>query len=273
MNVFEKQKLADQNQIFNYYPPKNKYIGAVSIPHSGEVIPDEFKDYLIEDLSALNQDVDTAVHKLIDIEKLNEEGIAVIKANIHRVCVDLNRPKETAALNWKKNSHGVEIVRKELSEETRALLTQKYYAPYYEMLKALINELKRNHPRPSFIDLHSMPSSPTAYHLEINPKQEMERPDFCVSDIEGKSCEKAFIDFVCEKLSPHYPKVYQNNPYFGGHVTRHVDATFPDTNNIQIEIKRGIYLDEPKRTLDDSLAGKLRPVLTSALVETFQRFA
>ena len=111
MNVFEKQKLAQQNQIFDYYPPKKKYIGAVSIPHSGEVIPEEFKEYLIDDIKALCQDVDTAVHKLIDIEQLNDVGIAVIKANIHRVCVDLNRPKETAALNWQKNSHGIEIVK------------------------------------------------------------------------------------------------------------------------------------------------------------------
>ena len=273
MNVFEKQKLAQQNQIFDYYPPKKKYIGAVSIPHSGEVIPEEFKEYLIDDIKALCQDVDTAVHKLIDIEQLNDVGIAVIKANIHRVCVDLNRPKETAALNWQKNSHGIEIVKKELDEKTRAFLTQKYYAPYYEMLKALINELQRAHKRPSFIDLHSMPSSPTEYPLKINPNQEMDRPDFCVSDIEGKSCEKEFINFVCEKLSAHYSKVYQNNPYFGGHVTRHVDATFPDTNNIQIEIKRGIYLDEPKRTVDESLVNKLRPALTTSLIETFQRFA
>ena len=273
MNVFEKQKLASDGQIFTYYPPKGKFIGAVSIRHSGETIPEVFKEYLIDDFATLSRDVDTAVDQLVEIERLNEAGIAVIKANIHRACIDLNRPKETAALNWKQNSHGVEIVKKELSDSDRALLTQKYYAPYYEMLKALLNELKRDHKRPSFIDLHSMPSTPTQYHLNITPNQDMERPDFCVSDIEGKSCEKSFIDFVSDELSKTYNKVYQNKPYYGGHVTRHIDATFPEANNIQIEIKRGIYLKEAERVLNMELVAKLKPILTDALIATFEKFA
>lgn len=272
MHTKEIQGLSKDGQIFDYYPPKPPYIGILSIPHSGEAIPEEFKNYLVEDLEILSRDVDTGVHELVDIPALNEAGIAVIKANIHRVCVDLNRAEDVCVLNWRQNSRGENLVSADPDDEARGLLCQKYHAPYYEMLKALINELSLTRDRPSFIDLHSMPSKATAYHLKINPDQEIERPDFCLSDIEGKSCEKAFIDFAAGELAKSYPKVYQNNPYFGGHVTRHVDASFPEANNIQIEIKRGIYLDESKRQLDRSKVEKLRPVLTEALINTFKKF-
>lgn len=248
-------------------------MGVLSIPHSGEVVPEEFKELLIEESGPLNQDVDTAVDQLVDITELTRAGIAVIKANIHRVCVDLNRAKDVCVLNWRQNSQGVPLIKKDPGNEEVSLLTQKYYAPYYEMIKALMNELQKSKARPSFIDLHSMPSKPTEYHLKINPRQEMERPDFCLSDIEGQSCAKEFIDFAAKELSKAYPKVYQNNPYFGGHVTRHVNAAFPASNNIQIEIKRGIYLDEAKRALDPPKVQKLKPVLTKALIKTFQEFS
>lgn len=273
MHTKEIKGLSKDGRIFDYFSPNGSFIGILSIPHSGETIPDEFRPFLIEDETTLSKDVDTAVHKLIDIPALNNAGIAVVKAHIHRVCVDLNRSPDICVLNWQKNSHGEELVRQNPDEEQKALLAQKYHAPYYEMLKALINELAKGQERPSFIDLHSMPSSPTKYHLEINPQQEKERPDFCLSDIEGKSCDKAFIDFPTNELAKSYEKVYQNNPYFGGHVTRHIDAQFPETNNIQIEIKRGIYLDEPKRLLDPAKVAKLKPVLTQALINTYKNFA
>lgn len=259
--------------IFDYHPPKAPFIGILSIPHSGETRPAEFGRYLVEDVDVLSRDVDTGVHHLVDIEALNQAGIAALKANIHRACVDLNRAPEACVLNWKSNSLGEKLVVEEPDPKTRALLAQKYHAPYYEMIKALIHELAKSAKRPSFIDLHSMPSRPTEYHLKKNPRQEKRRPSFCLSDIEGLSCEPEFIDFAAGELGRTYPKVYKNNPYFGGHVTRHVNETYPGVNNIQIEISREIYLNEDSRELVGEKVAKLRPVLTQALTKTFQRFA
>lgn len=273
MYANQNQPLSKENGIFDYHPPKAPIIGILSIPHSGEIRPQEFSSYLIDDFDILSRDVDTGVHQLVDIETLNQAGIAVLKANVHRACVDLNRAPEECVLNWKQNSRGETLVLSEPDDQTRALLTQKYHAPYFEMIKALVYELGKTAKKPSFIDLHSMPSRPTAYHLSKNPKQEKERPDFCLSDIEGLSCAKEFIDFAQAQLLKSYSKVYQNNPYFGGYVTRHVNERFPETNNIQIEIKRGLYLNEEKRELEPSKAGALKPVLTKALIEVFEKFA
>lgn len=260
--------------IFNYFAPKSTFRGILSIPHSGEEVPAEFNDYLTSDRKLIGKDVDFKVHELVNIEKLTEAGIAVIVSNIHRTCIDLNRPSDICVLNWKSNSHGEQLVMKEPTPEVIESLTQKYYAPYYEMIKSMINALYKAQPGVvSLIDLHSMPSTPTKYHLDINPNQKMERPDFCVSDIEGLSCAKEFIDYVCNELKPFSKWVTQNDPYFGGHVTRHIHANYQNINNIQIEINRKIYMDEVKRELDMSLVNNLKVNLTESLIKSFNNFS
>lgn len=262
----------DTNNIFNFYPPAQKFIGILSIPHSGETVPSEFEKYLTKDQKARMQDVDFRVNELVHIKKLQEHGIAVIVSNIHRICVDLNRGPNECVLNWKSNSMGLKLVEADATIDEQLELKQKYYSPYYAMLKSLIENLHLNTETVSFIDLHSMPSRPTEYHLKINPNQKLERPDFCVSDVNGKTCEKEFIDYTCDQLKKFSKNVTQNDPYFGGHVTRDVDAKFSYTNNIQIEIKRGIYMDESNQTLINEKVDVLRENLTNALIKVFESF-
>lgn len=256
-------------EIFSIYSAHDEFKGLLSIPHSGETIPSEFKQYLADDFELLSRDVDTGVHQLIDIEKLNQSGITVIKAHIHRICIDLNRPQENSMLNWKKNSHGEVAVIKEPTEEIKNQLQIKYHAPYYEMLKALINELKKHGRKASFVDLHSMPSRATDYHLKINPNQNVERPSFCLSDVNGQTCDPNFIKTFQSHFIPEYPNTNINNPYFGGNVTRKIDSLFPEINNIQIEISRALYLDEKRRLMLEDKVNELRDKLTDILIKSF----
>lgn len=259
--------------IFNYYPPKNKYIGVVSIPHSGEDLPEQFQSFLHKDIKHLMQDVDYRVHELVDIEALQNAGIAVIKSNIIRVAIDLNRSRETTLLNWKKNSKGVQIVLDSPSEEKASELVASFYDPYYEMIKTMINELDRLYGKSYFVDLHSMPGVAEEYHLKINPNQDKYRPDFCISDQTGKTCSKDFIEYIQKELSLGYNKVFLNNPYFGGHITQHVDKHFSKTENIQIEINRSIYMNEDTKELDQKKIEKLKPLLTQSLINLFNQFS
>jgi N-formylglutamate amidohydrolase len=268
----KKSQLNDKNSLFDFYAPEKPIIGILSIPHSGEILPEEFKKYLIQDNNHLMQDVDFRVHELIDIKQITSAGIAVIKSNIIRTAIDLNRPKETCLFNWKKNSKGIQLVESEPNETESIKLVESFYSPYFEFLKALFGELNNRTNIPSFIDLHSMPSLATDYHLKINPKQTRVRPDFCISDQVGKTCTQDFIDQSTNTLLQDYPNVTNNNPYFGGHITVHVNELFPDGNNIQIEISRGIYMDEVTQELNKEKVKKLKPVLTSAIIDTFCKF-
>ena len=125
---------------------------------------------------------------------------------------------------------------------------------------------------PSLVDLHSMPSRAEAYHLKINPTQEIVRPDFCISDISGQSCEKDYIDFISNSLNASYQNVTQNNPYFGGNITRFLHATYKPLNNIQIEISREIYMDEGNQSLLTDKVTRLKEELTNSLIEFYNHF-
>ncbi|MCT4640650.1 MAG: N-formylglutamate amidohydrolase [Bacteriovoracaceae bacterium] len=259
--------------ILTFYPPKKNIIGFISIPHSGMHIPQEFKDYITNDNSILNEDVDYMVHQLIDIEQLNQAGVAVLVSHIHRTCVDLNRSEDLAIVAWKKNSKQKQIEIKAMGPKLNELMLKKYHRPYFKLIDSTIDNLLQNLKIPSIIDLHSMPSKPTEYHLKITPNQPKHRPDFCISDISGISCEKKFIDHIYHDLAAHYPNITQNVPYYGGYITRYIHQKYDKSvNNIQIEIGRHIYMDEQKKELIKTKVDKLRPILTRSLIDQFIRF-
>lgn len=280
MEKLNNSNTLQDRPVFNFYPAENKFIGILSIPHSGEVIPEEFENYLVKNTKARMQDVDYRVNELVDIAELQKNGIAVMIANIHRVCVDLNRSPDQCVLNWKSNSMGVKLVQKNPDQDEIKRLQLRYHTPYFTLLKSLIENLNSSQKstqnsiqqKVSVIDLHSMPSKPTEYHLKINPNQPMERPDFCVSDISGQSCTKEFINDVCKELERFSPHVTQNDPYFGGHITRYINSEFSFTNNVQIEIKRGVYMDEKTQKLQMDLVSKLKQNLTGALINVFKKY-
>lgn len=261
-----------KSPLFDYYSPLSKEItGILSIPHSGENIPKEFLPFLCGDEKAYKEDVDFKVNELIDIQALQNAGVAVLVAHVHRICVDLNRSEELAVLNWKNNTQGVQLVVRETDKAFTEAMIETYYRPYYEVLKASLQELeKRKTGKVSMIDLHSMPSRPTAYHMKQNPNQKDTRADFCLSDRKGKTCEKQFIDYFAAGLVRENFSATQNDPYVGGHVTEYVDHF--RTNNIQIEINRSIYMDEAKKVLIPEKVARLRPALTKVLIEGFQKF-
>lgn len=261
-----------KNPLFDYYAPLgSNYRGILSIPHSGETIPAEFEKYLSGDTLAYREDVDFKVNELIDIKKLQEAGVAVLVAHVHRVCVDLNRAESNCVLFWKDNTQGKKLVVVDPDANETQRFIETYHRPYFEILKAALQDLERRKKGlVSMVDLHSMPSKPTEYHMKQNPNQKTHRPDFCVSDRKGKTCTPEFIHFFRDQLEKAGHESSLNDPYVGGYVTEYVDQF--RTNNIQIEIKRGIYMDEVTKTLVPEKVKALKPVLTDVLIAGFEKF-
>lgn len=262
-----------KNPIFDYYAPTNdEFIGLLSIPHSGEEIPEEFQKYLSQDERAYKEDVDFKVNELVDIQALQAAGVGVLVAHVHRICVDLNRAESNCIMFWKNNTQGKALIIKDPTPEEETYFINKYHKPYFEMLKAALQNLEATKKGlVSMVDLHSMPSKPTEYHMKQNPNQKMTRADFCVSDRKGKTCEKDFIDFFANSLKQDtgYTSVL-NDPYVGGYITEYVDGF--RTNNIQIEINRSIYMDETSKELISEKVARLKPILTQTLIEGFKKF-
>jgi N-formylglutamate amidohydrolase len=261
-----------KSPLFDFHSPLGStYRGLLSIPHSGETVPKEFEAFLSGNTLCYREDVDFKVNELVDIRALQKAGIAVLVAHVHRVCVDLNRAESNAVLFWKQNTKGEPLVINEPESNHIQTFIETYHRPYYEILKSAIRDLeKRKSGLVSMVDLHSMPSKPTAYHMKQNPNQKTHRPDFCLSDRKGKTCEPEFISFFQNALINRGHESTQNDPYVGGFVTEFVDQF--RTNNIQIEINRNIYMDEGTKELVPSKVTHLKPLLTEVLIDGFKKF-
>jgi N-formylglutamate amidohydrolase len=261
-----------KNPLFDYHAPLGSHSrGLLSIPHSGEDVPKVFENFLSGDLRAYQEDVDFKVNELIDIRALQSAGIAVLVAHVHRVCVDLNRAESNCVLFWKENTQGKKLVVKDPTESETEKFIETYHRPYFEILKSALNDLeKRKKGRVSMVDLHSMPSRPTEYHMKQNPNQKQTRPHFCLSDRKGKTCDPEFIQFFHSELVKRGHEASFNDPYVGGFVTEYVDQF--RTNNIQIEINREIYMDEKAKVLLPEKVAHLRPLLTEVLIKGFEKF-
>lgn len=261
-----------KSPLFDYYAPLgDKYRGLLSIPHSGESIPKVFEPFLTADLAAYKEDVDFKVNELIDISALQNAGVAVLVAHVHRICVDLNRAEANCVLFWKENTLGKKLVAQDPSWPESEKFIETFHRPYYEILKSVIQDLeKRKTGQVSMIDLHSMPSRPSEYHMKQNPHQKEHRPDFCLSDRKGMTCVPEFINFFKKELVSRGFESNLNDPYVGGYVTEYVNQF--RTNNIQIEISRSIYMDESSKQLIPSKVSHLRPLLTEVLIKGFEAF-
>jgi N-formylglutamate deformylase len=249
-------------QIYDFYLAKDPK-AIICMPHSGLKLPAEFNDFVVSNSKVLGCDVDFRVFDLIDKERLVSSGICLIIAKNIRTSIDLNRPRAIALLNWDKNTLGQQVVVNTPDQELAQDLLQKYYDPYFEKVKETIQQYSIE----QGIDLHSMPSRPTNYHLKKNPDQVLTRPDFCLSDLDGKSCPKVWMRKAIKRFENRNYQVGYNDPYRGGQGT--VFLNEQGLNAMQIEIKRELYMDETNQTLIETKVSKLKENLTEILLEIF----
>ncbi len=256
---------------FEYKAPQNEFKGLISVPHPGETIPISFEKYLVSDETIFQKDYDYRIDELLDKEFLQKNGIGVLSSKIARICVDLNRDRHQALLYWKKNTHDELVVKSNPSGTEADQLLAEFYDPYFQQLEKLLGEmaaLKQNQ-KANCVDLHSMPSHPNVYHFKKNPHQKRERrPDFCLSDLAGKSCSKKYLEFARRHLSGREHSVQINDPYVGGFVS-HFIARFP-SESFQLEINRDLYMDEKQRTFLQQDLDPFKELLNTLFVPLFE---
>lgn len=114
------------------------------------------------------------------------------------------------------------------------------YKPYHRALRQLLQDQHRRFGLAVLIDCHSMPS--TGAHRE-----EGQRADIVLGDRFGTSSAPFFVDLVEEALRRRGYRVGRNRPYAGGFITEHYGNPTNSIHAVQIEVNRGLYMDE--RTL------------------------
>ncbi len=70
------------------------------------------------------------------------------------------------------------------------------------------------------------------------------RPDFVIGDRFGASCDVRLTRLIRELVGLKGYDVQLNRPYAGGYITEHYGRPRRGVHAVQIEINRGLYLEE-----------------------------
>jgi N-formylglutamate amidohydrolase len=92
------------------------------------------------------------------------------------------------------------------------------------------------------IDCHSMPS--VGGPMDRDPGRR--RADFVLGDAHGQACAPALIEAAETHLKRAGFAVTRNDPYAGGHITRHYGKPALGRHTLQIEVNRALYMDETR---------------------------
>lgn len=110
---------------------------------------------------------------------------------------------------------------------------RRYWEPYHATLRGLIDQTVQRFGICFLIDCHSMPSA-----------MGQSTPDFVLGDAYGTACDSILISRVETCLRRLGYTVRRNDPYAGGYVTRHYGRPRDGVHALQIEVSRGLYMDE-----------------------------
>ena len=191
-------------------------------------------------------------------------GAPLIAADYARSYVDLNRshdeldpamfepPLTTLAPKDSKSHIGLGVIpqlvgenavihREPIEADLIDLRLGKAYFPYHKALRSLLDEAHQTTGQAILIDCHSMPSKQAGlgefYRL----------PDVVLGDLFGKSCRHDLMVYAEQILCDLGLTVRRNRPYAGGFCTAHYGIPATGYHALQIELNRGLYLNEKTR--------------------------
>jgi N-formylglutamate amidohydrolase len=248
-------------------------------PHSGRYYPERFLGMTKLDASTIRRSEDSFVDELFG--GALSFGAPILAANFPRAYLDVNRePWELdprmfcdpvpsfANIRSARVAGGLGTVPKlvgdgmdiypgrlPLSEALSRIET--IYKPYHDTLKKLVTRTHAAFGYAVLIDCHSMPASIRIGDTGV-------RPDFIVGDRFGASASPILTERAIGLLISMGYTVAHNKPYAGGFITEHYGRPPRRLHALQIEVNRGLYMNE--RTFQKSAGFE-------GLAEDLARFA
>lgn len=228
-------------------------------PHSGAVYPSAFVTASQLDAAALRKSEDCYVDELFATTV--EHGAPLIYARFPRAYLDLNRepyeldpelfseplpefsnPQTMRVVGGLGTiarivSDSDEIYSGKIPLDVAMQRIERLYKPFHAALKQLIDDAREVFGYAVLVDCHSMPSTSSSYPAAI-------RPEFVIGDRFGTSCDVRMTRAMRSILVKLGHQVQLNRPYAGGFITEYYGQPRNDVHALQIEINRGLYLDE-----------------------------
>ena len=258
----------------------------VASPHSGNVYPTDFVSASRLDPLSLRRSEDSFVDELFSGAVAT--GAPLIRALLPRAYLDLNRepfeldprmfedslpayvttrsPRVSAGLGTIARivANGQEIYAGKLRFAEALQRINMLHMPYHRSLRDLLRRTRERFGYCILLDAHSMPSAGTGVDGELGRG----RVDIVLGDCHGTSCTPGLTDAVEALLAGMGYTVARNEPYPGGFTTRHHGRPKDGIHALQIEVNRGLYMNENTFERTDYF-----PVLASQLTEVIQAVA
>jgi len=278
----------EHNQSWEVLAPAEQTVPiVVASPHSGKAYPADFVANSPLDLLALRRSEDSFVDELIAAAP--DYGIPLLRALFPRAYIDPNREPfeldpemfEDALPDYANTqssrvaaglgtiarvvSSGQEIYSRKLRFSDAAARINANYRPYHRTLRDLLDTTRQRFGHYVLIDCHSMPSVGGPH----DPDAGRRRADMVLGDCFASTCSERVVSLVERTLAARGYKVVRNKPFAGGFTTRHYGRPAQGLHTLQIEINRGLYMDETAIKPNGGMA-KLTSDMTALLAELAQ---
>jgi N-formylglutamate amidohydrolase len=157
---------------------------------------------------------------------------------------------------------GEEIYARKLAFAEARQRVDRFYRPYHEALRALVQQTEAVFGGYLLIDCHSMPSAAGAVGGQ-------DSADIVLGDCHGAACAAPIVEAARSFLAERQFAVALNAPYSGGFTTSHYGSPQRGRHALQIEINRALYMDERSYRRKPSFEGLAADM--TALVEHLGR--
>ena len=146
-------------------------------------------------------------------------------------------------------------------EEARERI-EAFHRPYHEALRQLLDATRARFGGCLLVDCHSMPSGAAPHSNSLG-----QPVDVVLGDCFATACAPAITDTAQRALESAGLSVARNKPYAGGFTTRHYGRPEDGVHVLQVEINRGLYMDEKRIRRGAGMADLTRRIaqLVSAL--------
>lgn len=232
-----------------------------SSPHSGRDYPAAMMGRSLLDGRIIRSSEDAFIDRLYD--SAPDHGAPLIAARAARAFIDLNRAPDELdpaliegvlrAPHNPRISSGLGVIPRVVANgraiyRGRIPLAEaqdriaRYWQPYHDALRALIDDNCARFGQAILIDAHSMPHEA----IETHSRPGQPRPDVVLGDRFGAAADCWVVEAVESAFAAAGLRVARNMPFAGAYIAQAYGRPSRRQHVVQVEIDRALYMDETR---------------------------
>jgi N-formylglutamate deformylase len=163
----------------------------------------------------------------------------------------LSKRRLGKGLIWRVTDDGEPLYAGKLSAAEVQRRIEQCWKPYHAAVKAAIDAAHARHGYSVHINCHSMPAVAGSHATDFPGEK---HPDFVLGNRDHSTSSEALLLFIAQHLKQLGYSVALNHPYKGVELVRRHSAPEQGRHSVQVEINRGLYMNEQTFELNAGFA-------------------